>query len=165
MANSTFSGPVRSQNGFQELVDGVWTPLGGGGGGSAAVVVIRDPAVNTVVTLPVPTEVGQVYNYLVPASVNGAGEKVTFALPSVPGTSGSYMTGVTILYTFNGIFVLGGSSSSNNAVEVYDQTLDYSAELVITYIGIESGAAKFSVWPASYFTNSTSSDRIVTFTP
>jgi hypothetical protein len=33
MANSTFSGPVRSQNGFQELVDGVWTPLGGGGGG------------------------------------------------------------------------------------------------------------------------------------
>ena len=31
MANTTFNGPVRSQNGFQQLVDGVWTPVGGGG--------------------------------------------------------------------------------------------------------------------------------------
>lgn len=30
MANTTFSGPVRSQNGFQNLVNGVWTPVGGG---------------------------------------------------------------------------------------------------------------------------------------
>lgn len=166
MANSTFSGPVRSQNGFQELVDGVWTPVGsGGGGGSAAVVVFRDPAVQTVITLPVPTEVGQVYNYLVPASVNGAGQKVIFVAPPVPGTSGSYMTGITILYTFSGIVVQGGTSSSNNAVEVFEQSEDYSAELLITYIGIEGGAAKFSVWPASYFTNNTLYARIFTFTP
>ena len=165
MANSTFSGPVRSQNGFQELVGGVWTPVGGGGGGSAAVVVFRDPVVDTVITLPVPAEVGQVYNYLVPPTAGAGGQKVTFVAPPVPGTSGSYMTGITTLYTFSGIVSLGGSSSSDNAVEVTDQTVDYSAELVITYIGIESGAAKFSVWPGSYFTNNTSYSRIVTYTP
>lgn len=44
MANSTFSGPVRSQNGFQELVDGVWTPVGGGGSGAGLVLVTRPTA-------------------------------------------------------------------------------------------------------------------------
>lgn len=53
MANSTFSGPVRSQNGFQELVDGVWTPVGGGGS-----VVVLPPNTPTYV-LPLGT-LGQV---------------------------------------------------------------------------------------------------------
>lgn len=32
MGTSTVSGPFRSANGFQELVNGVWTPVAGGGG-------------------------------------------------------------------------------------------------------------------------------------
>jgi hypothetical protein len=54
MANSTFSGPVRSQNGFQELVDGVWTPLGGGGGGNVQgyTIVNSTPQDSVVIELP-----------------------------------------------------------------------------------------------------------------
>jgi hypothetical protein len=40
MGTSTVSGPFRSQNGFQELVNGVWTPVGGGGGGNPNDIVI-----------------------------------------------------------------------------------------------------------------------------
>jgi hypothetical protein len=40
MGTSTVSGPFRSQNGFQQLVNGVWTPVGGGGGGGGVVDVI-----------------------------------------------------------------------------------------------------------------------------
>jgi hypothetical protein len=42
MGISTVSGPFRSQNGFQELVNGVWTPVGGGSGGIAATVTLGD---------------------------------------------------------------------------------------------------------------------------
>jgi hypothetical protein len=41
MGTSTVSGPFRSQNGFQELVNGVWTPVGGGGGGGGALASVR----------------------------------------------------------------------------------------------------------------------------
>lgn len=37
MANSTFSGPVRSQNGFQEWDGTAWVPVAGGGGGNTLV--------------------------------------------------------------------------------------------------------------------------------
>ena len=39
MGTSTVSGPFRSENGFQELVNGVWTPVSGGGGGGGFVPV------------------------------------------------------------------------------------------------------------------------------
>jgi hypothetical protein len=44
MGTSTVSGPFRSQNGFQQLVNGVWTPVGGGSGGIAATVTLGDSA-------------------------------------------------------------------------------------------------------------------------
>lgn len=50
MGISTVSGPFRSQNGFQELVDGVWTPVGGGGGTS--LIVLPDSTTNLVFTEP-----------------------------------------------------------------------------------------------------------------
>ena len=37
MGISTVSGPFRSKNGFQELVDGVWTPVGSGGVSSSLI--------------------------------------------------------------------------------------------------------------------------------
>jgi hypothetical protein len=38
MGTSTVSGPFRSQNGFQELVNGEWVPVGGGGGGGVSAI-------------------------------------------------------------------------------------------------------------------------------
>ena len=44
MGISTVSGPFRSQNGFQELVNGQWVPVAGSGGGGNPndMVVILD---------------------------------------------------------------------------------------------------------------------------
>ena len=44
MANSTFSGPVRSQNGFQEWNGTAWVPVAGGGGGGGAIIELGDGA-------------------------------------------------------------------------------------------------------------------------
>ena len=41
MGTSTVSGPFRSANGFQELVNGVWTPVSGGGGGGGGPVLVN----------------------------------------------------------------------------------------------------------------------------
>ena len=59
MGISTVSGPFRSQNGFQELVDGVWTPVGGGGGGGGPELVIL-PRVYTNTISPLATTVPEV---------------------------------------------------------------------------------------------------------
>jgi len=58
MGTSTVSGPFRSQNGFQELVNGVWTPIGGGGGGGGGVVDV----IRLVDSSPFPAFVGAVCN-------------------------------------------------------------------------------------------------------
>jgi len=84
MGTSTVSGPFRSQNGFQQLVNGVWTPVGSGGGGGGVTFVYlandvneavpdnrysTDPSVlsgdtaGTIVTLPY-VEVGQTISVL-----------------------------------------------------------------------------------------------------
>ena len=42
MGISTVSGPFRSQNGFQELVNGVWVPVAGGGGGNPNDIVVTN---------------------------------------------------------------------------------------------------------------------------
>lgn len=52
MAFTNFTGPVRSDEGFEQLVDGVWTPLGGGGG----TVLIASLDVPLAIEL---TEIGQ----------------------------------------------------------------------------------------------------------
>jgi len=93
MANSTFSGPVRSQNGFQELVDGVWTPIGGGGG--AALIASLD------VPLTIEfTEIGKMITVVNNASQYPSGTAYTINLScplAVPGNDvqfqGKYMGG------------------------------------------------------------------------
>jgi len=42
MANTTFSGPVRSQNGFQEWNGSAWVPVAGGGGGGSTLVLLNN---------------------------------------------------------------------------------------------------------------------------
>lgn len=169
MANTTFNGPVRSQNGFQELVNGVWTPVGGGG--SAAVVVLRDPASQTNITLPVPTEIGQTYRYIFPLTDSFAGQRANIFLPAVPGSSASYLYGIVNLYDTNSgnTFALqGNTSSSNNSMFVGAEpgasavVTDILADIQIVYIGIYSGSARFETFPASYWTPDTGTGRIYT---
>lgn len=52
MANTTFKGPVRSQNGFQELVDGAWVPVAGGGGIQTILATPDTPIVTLNFTAP-----------------------------------------------------------------------------------------------------------------
>ena len=42
MGTSTVSGPFRSANGFQELVNGQWVPVAGGGGGNSNDIVVTN---------------------------------------------------------------------------------------------------------------------------
>jgi len=65
MGITTFSGPVRSDNGFQEWNGSEWVPVAGGGGGGDVISVVSIPLNNTgttsSVTLPTPTQLGQTY--------------------------------------------------------------------------------------------------------
>lgn len=108
MANSTFSGPVRSQNGFQEWDGTAWVPVAGGGGGGNTVIVLADqyginigdfpdnrysdadnavpptgPTAGTIIQLP-QIAVGQSYTI---RSYGGSGGGFVWAiqLPSIPG--------------------------------------------------------------------------------
>jgi hypothetical protein len=164
MANTTFNGPVRSQNGFQELVDGVWTPVGGGGGGSAPVVVFRTPGVQTNITLPVPTEVGQVYHYIFPSTANRDGAAAVITLPDVPGAAYEYMSGTANIYYSNSVTTLGPSSSGANSIVVNAENngdnSDQYADIQIVYIGIDGESARFVAWPASYYGGDITTSRI-----
>jgi hypothetical protein len=55
MAFTNFTGPVRSDEGFEQLVDGVWTPVGSGGGSGSALIAPIDGTLNLNFT-----EVGQI---------------------------------------------------------------------------------------------------------
>jgi hypothetical protein len=78
MANSTFSGPVRSQNGFQELVNGVYVPVGGGGE-----VLIVPGGGDETYTLNF-TEVGQVITVVAQGAPGAEAGNITLAA-TAPG--------------------------------------------------------------------------------
>ena len=90
MGITTFSGPVRSDNGFQEWNGSEWVPVagGGGGGGNVSIVPLPIPASGTnTVTLPTPTQAGQVYFTFPTLDINSGpeGESVLAIEPSAPG--------------------------------------------------------------------------------
>lgn len=93
MANTTFNGPVRSENGFQELVDGVWTPLGGGGGGGSVVVL---PSDTDSYVLPGDATPGQVITILRGVDDNSPGVTLSITAPIPSGGGGYRFTGVTL---------------------------------------------------------------------
>lgn len=109
MGTSTVSGPFRSENGFQELVNGQWVPVAGGGGGGGGFVPVAlvgeygsyvgmsdnrysangtqdpptGPTAGNIIQLP-PIQVGGTYYIYNPA---GGSTYDTWALklPAVPG--------------------------------------------------------------------------------
>ena len=110
MGTSTVSGPFRSANGFQELVNGVWTPVGGGGGGGGGgfvpVALVNQngvylglpdnrysadgtqnpptgPSAGTIIQLP-PIQVGGTY-YIYTPTGGGSFDTWALKLPTFPG--------------------------------------------------------------------------------
>lgn len=91
MANTTFKGPVRSQNGFQEWDGTSWVPVGGG---ASAIIVPYGATTNVELT-----EVGQQFtlagDFDVPSPPGST--VVTFSCPLAPANvvrlSGVYMNG------------------------------------------------------------------------
>jgi hypothetical protein len=99
MANTTFKGPVRSENGFQEWDGSAWVPVAGGGGGGEVMIV---PAAGGETYTLNFTEVGQMITVVVRA-IPGA-ELGTITLdatapgnPTATGTYGIVIDAVTRL--------------------------------------------------------------------
>lgn len=170
MGTSTVSGPFRSQNGFQELVNGQWVPVGGGGGGNSAFTTIYRTETNLVYTLPAPTEVGQIYNIFVPMNANTGpfptGELVIVPTPFA-GDSSSRMTGNIMVYTTDSLlYVTGETSSSDNAVRLFDNTDDVRASLQIVYVASAGGITFFEAMGSClHFGGNPSNPRIIYFAP
>jgi hypothetical protein len=120
MGTSTVSGPFRSQNGFQELVNGVWTPVGGGGGGLVPVALVNQyggslglsdnrysddntqnpptgPTAGNIIQLP-PISVGG--TYFIYTQVGGSSmDAWALQLPTIPGADiSSFSTGVSMVF-------------------------------------------------------------------
>jgi hypothetical protein len=163
MGTSTVSGPFRSANGFQELVDGVWTPVSGGGGGGAT-VIFRE-ANNITYQLPVPTEVGQVYNLIVPRTGPGMpapSGNLTITVPIFGPATTAYMTGYTVIYSASTpCTVLGPDSPSANAVRIFDNDVDYSAQIQIVFLGNIFTYSLYEVVSSSIRSSDTGSSRII----
>jgi hypothetical protein len=164
MGVSTVSGPFRSQNGFEELVNGVWVPVTGGGGGGGSTVIFRE-ANNITYQLPMPTEVGQVYNLIVPRTGPGMPDpsgNLTITLPIFGAATTAYMTGYTVIFsTSTPCTLLGQSTSSTNAIRLFDNSVDISAQLQIVFLGNISNYSLYEVVSSSIRSSDTGSDRII----
>jgi hypothetical protein len=149
MANSTFSGPVRSQNGFQELVDGVWTPLGGGGGGGgggSAIILPRPEGSDVLVEMTEPTAVGQIYNYSLgpkPAS-SPSGSYVRLYTPNYDTELTSFAGGMIFISSYNGNIsqTYYGSGSPDTQILFAVSNADTALNLQVVYIGEDSNGYK-----------------------
>jgi hypothetical protein len=148
MANTTFKGPVRSQNGFQELVDGVWTPVGGGGGGggSAIVVPVTLGAYQTVV-VPKPADFGATLSYVGPIlDRNSVGTGTTFTLAPTSGYYGLTIAGVSTTED-SGVQRISASGPNWNK----DQTGWIAWYLTLTYMqDYVDGGNTYAVFWANY---------------
>ena len=158
MANSTFSGPVRSENGFLEKDEaGNWVPVsGGGGGGGEPLAVPLRLATNrfdTVPALPIINISGQdLYEYY------GTESSTITVKPSgvVPGTysnpvvSIQFETGL-ITAAAEGVAPSPGPSTAPVVGYASVSTVlnDYGATVVIDPDGLPSGAMVVGVYVQS----------------
>jgi hypothetical protein len=151
MGTSTVSGPFRSQNGFQELVNGVWTPVGSGGGGSSVVIFDRPTGVDTTIELPAPSAIGDTYQYcLGPVTASSSGLVVFNTPPGLATFKGGYTQ--HNIANGNSTFNAYGQSSPSTSFAV-DGGVDTNAFYCqIVYIGVDnSGYAIYSMSGQSYY--------------
>lgn len=148
MANTTFNGPVRSENGFQELVDGVWTPVGGGGGGGGTATMVPYNAFSVSITLPssatatagqkVASYYGEFvigsyypYNLVINATANPAVDSsiimtttsadpssVTSVFPTGPNTATIYTTGSAVTFIVDAYY-FGTTTGGGSTYDVW----------------------------------------------
>lgn len=164
MGISTVSGPFRSENGFQELVNGVWTPVSGGGGGGGSSTVIFREATDITYQLPMPTEVGQVYNLIVPNTgpdMPAPSGILTITAPIFGAATTAYINGYTVIYsTSTPCTVLGSSSSSANAIIIFNNVTDFYAQLQIVFVGNIDTFSLYEVVSSSIRSSDTYTYRI-----
>jgi hypothetical protein len=152
MGTSTVSGPFRSQNGFQELVNGVWTPVGGGGGGytfatlygeygpnasldnrySDSFYTVSGPTAGTVITLPEVPVGGTIAINL----DNGASTSVwKIKVPTPAGADFAFIAqnlSVNLSNDFTGL------SAPTSSWQVWDEVNDFPSDSVYLYGTIQN---------------------------
>lgn len=149
MAYTNFTGPVRSDEGFEQLVNGVWTPVsggGGGGGGGSAIIVPRPEGSNVVVDMTAPTAVGQIYNYALgpkPAS-SPSGNEVRIRTPNYNSELTSFAGGLLLIDTSNGNLqkTYYGAGSPDAQIVFPVSNTDTSLTFQVVYVGIDSNGYK-----------------------
>lgn len=159
MANSTFSGPVRSENGFLEKDEaGNWVPVsggGGGGGGEPLAVPLRfaTNSWDTVPALPIINIFGQdLYEYdgTVSSTVTVKPNSVVPGTYSNPVVSIQFETGF-ITAAAEGVAPSPGPSTAPVVGYASVSTLlnDYGGTVVLDSNGLPSGAMVVGVYVQS----------------
>ena len=148
MANTTFSGPVRSEDGFKAIsknaTTGAITELSTYGGApvsladadvtltnathSGRVLLVPDGGQDNTYTLPAPVA-GSVFRFV----YAGGAADATDAIIVTPGNSNFYIGGVTFLDTDNAISAVFSDGNSNSSIQI-----NVPAGFDITIAGIDS---------------------------
>jgi hypothetical protein len=175
MANSTFSGPVRSENGFLEKDEaGNWVPVSGGGGGGgpaeALAVPLRFPTAtfDSTPALPIINIFGQnLYEY------DGTVSSTVTAITGASAAPGTYSNPVVSIGYTNGFITAAaegvapspgpstapvvGYASVSTVLNAYNGTVTLAAD------GLPSGAMVVGVYVQSN-TGINGGDNYVDFT-
>ncbi len=148
MANTTFSGPVRSEDGFKAVsknaTTGAITELSTYGGApvsladanvtltnathSGRVLLVPDGGQDNTYTLPAPVA-GSVFRFV----YAGGAADATDAIIVTPGNSNFYIGGVTFLDTDNAISAVFSDGNSNSKIQI-----NVPAGFDVTIAGIDS---------------------------
>lgn len=148
MANTTFSGPVRSEDGFKAIsknaTTGAITELSTYGGApvsladadvtltnathSGRILLVPDGGQDNTYTLPAPVA-GSVFRFV----YAGGAADATDAIIVTPGNSNFYIGGVTFLDTDNEISAVFSDGNSNSSIQI-----NVPAGFDVTIAGIDS---------------------------
>lgn len=148
MANTTFSGPVRSEDGFKAIsknaTTGAITELSTYGGApvsladanvtltnathSGRILLVPDGGQDNTYTLPAPVA-GSVFRFV----YAGGAADATDAIIVTPGNSNFYIGGVTFLDTDNAISAVFSDGNSNSKIQI-----NVPAGFDVTIAGIDS---------------------------
>ena len=148
MANTTFSGPVRSENGFiavsKNAATGGITEISTYGGApvsladanvtltnathSGRVLLVPDGGQDNTYTLPAPVA-GSVFRFV----YAGGAADATDAIIVTPGNTNFYIGGVTFLDTDNEVSAVFSDGNSNSSIQ-----LNVPAGFDVTIIGLNT---------------------------
>jgi hypothetical protein len=125
MGTSTVSGPFRSQNGFQELVDGEWVPVSGGGSPlSLTTTGTSGPATLVGNNLNIPNYATGGGGDLAIPIISVAGNTTQISMPALEiGQSVTYVSQLLALYPTNGFNFTPASAAGVSAWAIVGATI------------------------------------------